>query len=57
MKELSTQEIYWMQSAASGPFSYVCGPGDKRTHAEDITMQATTYNAMMRYGWAPEVIS
>lgn len=57
LRELSTMEIYWMQAAALGPLSYICGPGDKRTHADNVTVQASTYNAMMRYGWVSEVIS
>ena len=57
MKELCTDEIFWMQSAALGPFSYIANwPDDKRTHAENVTFQSTTYNAMMRYGWVSEVV-
>jgi len=57
MKELCTDEIFWMQSAALGPFSYIANwPDDKRTHAQDVTFQSSTYVSMMRLGWAPEVI-
>lgn len=57
MTELSTQEIYWIQQVSLGPCSYVANyPHDKRTHCDNVTMQASTYIAMMRCGWVTEVV-
>lgn len=52
MKPLLQSEIYWMEQAAAGPFSYL-GQDLRLTHAVESTVCASTYQAMLRNGWLP----
>jgi len=47
-------EIAWYEAAALGPFSYLWET-ERRTHDRGVTFCASTYRAMMRYGWVKEV--
>lgn len=52
MKPLLQSEIYWMEQAAVGPFSYLAQ--DLRlTYAVESTVCASTYQACLNHGWLP----
>lgn len=55
MASVSHNERSWLQLVALGPFSFRF-EGDTYTTTREVTVCASTYNAMMRAGWVEEVI-
>lgn len=55
MVVLMADDFPQYKAAARGPFSYVDRDGTRITHADGVTFCASTYLAMMRYGWVKEV--
>lgn len=60
MNQLQNQDLCDIQQVAVGPFSFHF-EGERMTAAileqETVMFFASTYVAMIRFGWAPEVIS
>ena len=54
MNPLDSATRYWIESAASGAFSF-CYDGEKLTTARGVTFCASTFNAMMARGWVEEI--